>query len=1008
MTITLETNVNLKGGRYYAHIKCSTSKGTTTRTVRCPRIVVNPTTFTSYNDQQLSAADSCAIQTRTKDKGGLRPKISKNMFVYKAFTSFNKSEIQNMISRLGVSKSVSYIAQSLSSELRSMINSSISDTLASLVETTVEAIEDILEELEEIADSEEVQVRETIYEIIEDTRVCLDIITDLKIVYDYSNNDGYKILFNDLSGYQDYKRYGLYNTTGPGSEYTIENIPFNHPLALINKGVNRRGDCIDNFITYTGTSIPQYKVVEIGDQRNWKVYPFYTGTISITVNGNFLYSDGNFIDGGVSLYHYELGYMGMENAFIYTTDCAGGDADVEEPHADCIDMSSVTVTNGTDSYGNPIYIFDGDTYLSYGYSFNTGTYLFANISENTPMNMIINNSSIAIFSGNDLSAVVVDDINYYYGETYLTVKEAFLEDDIILVYYDTTTDVSYVQADVSFNTSCKIELTGAIENITVQMFTLLTNFQNDLYDLDITPNQLLINKIEELTVLLEIVGLLVDWVIKYYTSNGILDFSDEEAITGVSDIDLVTTTKTIETYITNAKQTLEYALDIATDTAEIEAAAASAAAAAAAAQASTTIVLNAQKGYITAAAATPTSLDFVLDPFTNNDIIETVTPTFLTERWFEDSLLIEFISSDDNIDDNILSFNLAGTQPDISNLVYKDKGNSRYKIEGELIDNAFTTSADYITLSGDYLSFDITTSGYYFDEISYELWYKLDNAVTNHTLLEDLSRNIIISDDNTDWSHLVKTYTVNDNIESTYINGVFDSSYTNSINNDLVSNYSNGDRLKIYGLDDTTIHLSKFSVYNRVLSELDISFLSLQDRTADVSNLDYVFSNTKKYYKFESCLENNDSLLEILPINIDYTDVTNLIDGDELWDEDIGFSFPYFGSSTTLDNTTIIGNIKFEIVIIYSNITVNKFPNSLTAAELKSDYSNNIVEFSNFKNNVDIPINKITLNNLNTESINRPVIVLNDEMDYILTLLNNWGIGLSIEGNPYVAMYSVY
>ena len=122
MTVSFDTKVYLKGGRQYAHIKCSTSNNTVEKIVRCPRPVVNPSTFGGNVNSELTANQSCAINSRTGGRGGSRPKISKNMHIYRVFLSFNKDEISDLISTLGVARASFYITRAVGTRLKSILN----------------------------------------------------------------------------------------------------------------------------------------------------------------------------------------------------------------------------------------------------------------------------------------------------------------------------------------------------------------------------------------------------------------------------------------------------------------------------------------------------------------------------------------------------------------------------------------------------------------------------------------------------------------------------------------------------------------------------------------------------------------------------------------------------------------------------------------------------------------------------------------------------------------------
>ena len=86
--------------------------------------------------------------------------------------------------------------------------------------------------------------------------------------------------------------YGLYNGV-----YTIFNIPYHCPITLLNK--NKESLVVLKSLTNTTT---------FGTGPDGSVYTFYTGTLRITVNGNF---------GQMSLYTRFSGYMGGRGMFTY-------------------------------------------------------------------------------------------------------------------------------------------------------------------------------------------------------------------------------------------------------------------------------------------------------------------------------------------------------------------------------------------------------------------------------------------------------------------------------------------------------------------------------------------------------------------------------------------------------------------------------------------------------------------------------------------------------------------
>ena len=1041
MTVSIDTKVYLKGGRQYAHIKCSTSNHTVEKTVHCPRPIVNPITFGGNVNSESSQAQACAINSRTGGQAGSRSKISKNMHIYRVFLSYNKEEISNLISTLGVSRASVYITKMVGTRLKNVLNTVFNETLGTAIQETLETIEEITEELEIIAEA--ASEREQIYNTIESTRVCLNQTNNFKILYDYSNN-GYKMVLNDLTEFQEYQRYGLYGTS-IDHQYTIKNIPFNHYIAVLNQKQNSTGQDISNFITYTGNSnaIPRYKIV------NSKTYEFYTNEITITVKSNFMYNMAgqNFIDGGISLYHYELGYMGMENAFIYTTDCAGiVGATIPEPNAACVDMSNIVVTNGLLN-NEPIYLLNGE-YKSY-YYLNTGTYIFTDISALTPMNIIVNNSSSGLlFSGSDLSSASitgVDGNKYYYDQTVLTVDGEFSSSDLNIFLYDTTTDISYIQSPFYYSTTCTIELIGAIENVSIQLFMELANLENGIEQVteDVSTYQLLIIKLNILIKILTIVNKLVDYTLKYYTQNGILDLSGtiNEERTG-SDVNLASKAVSIREKVQVQINKIQEQIDLVDDDETYQNYLNDLETLAQVSKAEVLEIQNANKQFITTAASAVTDLNFQLDPFTDNETLEiTPDPSFSNgiTRWFatDDSiengtytgntLLLEFLPSGDYFNDNT---NLYPTYfiPGDASLVYDDTENIRSTSDISLnIDFNITTNDNYIQVpKSDVIGkINCSTSGYYYQNMSYEMWVKsTDITDLSYTIIEDLSRSIDISLSNT-YQHIVKTFSISYesppiSIETLYKDGVFDSSKSIKQLDTLSESIINTNFLAI-GNTSIDISFTKFNIYNHELTSDDVSFLSLQDNSSSSLNYQYFTFSNRNFYKFNSCVINNTTNeITIIPTNINYNDTTTTLLGRELWDENIGISFPFLGGQTTIGGDLLdIYKLKFEVVIIKSvdddgeSLQFIDFPNVYTPSQLMAR-KDDIVDFSNFKKYIPELgyIETIYLNNLNTEDVNRPVITLNSNMKYIKNMLTNWGIAsdyvVSDTEDKYVAMYSIY
>ena len=121
--------------------------------------------------------------------------------------------------------------------------------------------------------------------------VCLINPSNVNII----NSNGLKYIFNGLSNYVPDRQFGLYNGV-----YTIKNVPWHHPMALLNAGKETK-------ISYTGHMSKRSMKWIAG---HW--YPFYHGDITITVTSDF---------GEMSIICRNHGYMGGENLLIYSSQC---------------------------------------------------------------------------------------------------------------------------------------------------------------------------------------------------------------------------------------------------------------------------------------------------------------------------------------------------------------------------------------------------------------------------------------------------------------------------------------------------------------------------------------------------------------------------------------------------------------------------------------------------------------------------------------------------------------
>jgi hypothetical protein len=543
---------------------------------------------------------------------------------------------------------------------------------------------------------------------------------------------------------------------------------------------------------------------------------------------------------------------------------------------------------------------------------------------------------------------------------------------------------------------------------------------------------------------------LVDYTLKYYTQNGILDLSGtiNEEITG-SDINLASKAASIRETVQLQINKIQDQIDLVNDDETYQNYLNDLETLAEVSKAEVLEIQNANKQFITTAASAVTDLNFQLDPFTDNEIVEiTPDPSFSDgiTRWFAtddnlvnnnytgNTLLLEFLSTGDyfNYSTNLLyPANLYPTYfiPSDPSLVYDDTAeNIRDTSDISLnIDFKITTNDNYIQVpsNGNIGKINCSSSGYYYQNMSYEMWVK-SNTTTDlsYTIIEDLSRSLDISLSNT-YQHIVKTFSISYDdppisIETIYKNGVFDSSEIVIQLNTLLKSELNKNFLTI-GNTDIDISFTKFNIYNHELTSNDVSFLSLQDENSSSLNYEYFTFSDRNFYKFNSCVINNTTnQLTIIPSNINYDNTTTTLLGRELWDENIGISFPFIGGQTTITGDLLdTYKLKFEVVIIKcvnddgETIQIIDFPNVYTPSELMARKSD-IVDFSNFKKYIPDKeyIDTIYLNNLNTEDVNRPVITLNSNMKYIKNMLTNWGIAsdyiASDTEDKYVAMYSIY
>ena len=120
-------------------------------------------------------------------------------------------------------------------------------------------------------------------------------------------------------------KYGAYQM-GQGT-YVLNSVPAAHPIAFHNFGKEDR-------ITYTGTTTGGTKSGLDGN-----TYTYYSGTVTVTVNGDF---------GTISYECYNHGYMGGEDNLIYNADCVAESSPIAPPAEGTltVDATDIYVDSG--------------------------------------------------------------------------------------------------------------------------------------------------------------------------------------------------------------------------------------------------------------------------------------------------------------------------------------------------------------------------------------------------------------------------------------------------------------------------------------------------------------------------------------------------------------------------------------------------------------------------------------------------------------------------------------
>jgi hypothetical protein len=236
---------------------------------------------------------------------------------------------------------------------------------------------------------------------------CLKQDSSMNIVYD----NGYKVLFNDLTTYDDRIMYGLFY-----GSYTVRDVPPEYAFRLIGEydyGVDPSNIDLSN-VYITSDS---YILKNISDPIEDYSGVYYYGDVNIVIKDNLSYLNKDikvqFVDMSVP-----------DDLFVFTDTCASENS----YYTKCLDISnSINIVNND---GNK-YVFNGDTeyeeYLKLGVFI--GEYEIHNIPDDHPIAILNHDVSDAItYTGDNLYGVKqVNDVsyNFYTGTIVINVKDDF-------------------------------------------------------------------------------------------------------------------------------------------------------------------------------------------------------------------------------------------------------------------------------------------------------------------------------------------------------------------------------------------------------------------------------------------------------------------------------------------------------------------------------------------------------------------------------------------------------
>lgn len=275
-----------------------------------------------------------------------------------------------------------------------------------------------------------------------------------------------KILLNDSTVYNEYKKYGLYD-----GAYTITGISNEYPLALLNNDVS-------NVVTYTGTTSEGF------EQIDGISYEFYSGTMTIEVTGDFTATQSH-----LSLYSKSNGYLGANDIFLYATKCESSGAPIIS--SVCLNTSSYSKVS-LQSDGTSKYIFNYESGTTYDselhYGLNVGNYRILDVPSEYPIALFNHDISDVLtysgttFAGSKFSIKYGKSFDYYSGTIYITLtgiptdvsaisygsnlSDELFEEDKIIFDTDCVSDGSYVEC-----LSSSITVSSSNDNIILNSST---------------------------------------------------------------------------------------------------------------------------------------------------------------------------------------------------------------------------------------------------------------------------------------------------------------------------------------------------------------------------------------------------------------------------------------------------------------------------------------------------------------------------------------------------------